>query len=150
MKVPGTEKKGNLRILYWNIQNGMWCDQGNDYNNFVAFVKKYNPDICVWCEAESVFQTGTDTGTCRHLGGSCVTLWSQSCNKKWPNGRLSAGSYLQISHHAGAGINHESHSRCRPFPDNGERYQTQYSDDASLSAQIQCGQSYDGRTDCGG
>lgn len=60
-KVPGTEKKGNLRILYWNIQNGMWWDQGNDYNNFVAFVKKYNPDICVWCEAESVFQTGTDT-----------------------------------------------------------------------------------------
>ncbi len=60
-KVPGTEKKGNLRILYWNIQNGMWWDQGNNYDNFMAFVNKYNPDICVWCEAESVFQTGSDT-----------------------------------------------------------------------------------------
>lgn len=58
-KVPGTEKKGNLRILYWNIQNGMWWDQGNNYDNFVAFVKKYDPDICVWCEAESIYTTGT-------------------------------------------------------------------------------------------
>ena len=60
-KVPGTEKKGNLRILYWNIQNGMWWDQGNNYDNFVAFVKKYNPDICVWCEGESIYKTGTDS-----------------------------------------------------------------------------------------
>ena len=59
-QVSGTEKKGNLRILYWNIQNGMWWDQGNNYDNFVAFVKKYNPDICVWCESESIFKTGTD------------------------------------------------------------------------------------------
>ena len=60
-KVPGTEKKGNLRILYWNIQNGMWWDQGNNFDNFVAFVNKYDPDICIWCEAESNYQTGTDT-----------------------------------------------------------------------------------------
>ncbi len=60
-KVPGTEKKGNLRILYWNIQNGMWWDQGNNFDNFVAFVQKYDPDICIWCEAESNYQTGTDT-----------------------------------------------------------------------------------------
>ena len=39
----------NLRLLYWNIQNGMWSDQANNYNNFVAWVKKYDPDICVWC-----------------------------------------------------------------------------------------------------
>ena len=30
----------NLRVLYWNIQNGMWSDQANNYNNFVAWVKK--------------------------------------------------------------------------------------------------------------
>lgn len=60
-KVPGTEKKGSLRILYWNIQNGMWWDQGNNFDNFVAFVQKYDPDICVWCEAESNYKTGTDT-----------------------------------------------------------------------------------------
>ena len=43
----------DLKILYWNIQNGMWSDQGNNYDNFVDFVKSEDPDICVWCEAES-------------------------------------------------------------------------------------------------
>ena len=47
----------NLRILYWNIQNGMWSDQGNNYDNFVEFVKGEDPDICVWCEAESRYFT---------------------------------------------------------------------------------------------
>ena len=51
----------SLRILYWNIQNGMWGDQGNNYDNFVAWVKKYEPDICVWCEGRSNFATGTAT-----------------------------------------------------------------------------------------
>ena len=59
--ISGTAKKGNLRLLYMNIQNGMWWDQGNNYNNFVAWVNRYNPDICVWCEAESLYKNGTDT-----------------------------------------------------------------------------------------
>ena len=49
-----------LKVLYWNIQNGMWSDQGNNYDNFVEFVKGENPDICVWCEAESRYRTGTN------------------------------------------------------------------------------------------
>lgn len=49
----------DLKILYWNIQNGMWSDQGNNYDNFVEFVRGQNPDICVWCEAESRYRTGT-------------------------------------------------------------------------------------------
>lgn len=48
-----------MRLLYWNIQNGMWADQGNDYVNFVEFVKSQNPDICVWCEAATIYNTGT-------------------------------------------------------------------------------------------
>lgn len=47
----------DLKILYWNIQNGMWSDQGNNYDNFVEFVKSEAPDICVWCEAESRYFT---------------------------------------------------------------------------------------------
>ncbi len=39
----------------------MWWDQGNNFDNFVAFVNKYDPDICIWCEAESNYLTGTDT-----------------------------------------------------------------------------------------
>lgn len=54
-------RKGNLRILYWNIQNGMWSDQHNNYDNFVAFVKKYDPDICVWCEAASIYKDRTNS-----------------------------------------------------------------------------------------
>jgi len=59
-KLNGHEKSG-LRVLYWNIQNGMWSDQGNEYDNFVEWVKRYDPDICVWCEASTIYETGTYT-----------------------------------------------------------------------------------------
>lgn len=49
----------DLKVLYWNIQNGMWSDQGHGYDNFVEFVKSNDPDICVWCEAESRYRTDT-------------------------------------------------------------------------------------------
>ncbi len=52
-------KTQEIKILYWNIQNGMWADQGDDYDNFVEFVKSEDPDICVWAEAESRYRTGT-------------------------------------------------------------------------------------------
>lgn len=48
-----------LRVLYWNIQNGMWADQQNRYFNFVKFVKSMDPDVCVWCEAKSLYEDGT-------------------------------------------------------------------------------------------
>ena len=50
-------KGKEYKLLYWNIQNGMWSDQGNGYDGFVAFVKDLDPDICVWCEAESRYVT---------------------------------------------------------------------------------------------
>ena len=49
-----------ITVLYWNIQNGMWSDQGNNYDNFVEFVKAEDPDICVWAEAESRYRTDTN------------------------------------------------------------------------------------------
>lgn len=45
-----------LKVLYWNIQQGMWADQHNGYKNFTAWVKKQAPDICVWCEAKTNWQ----------------------------------------------------------------------------------------------
>ena len=54
-----TAEAKTIKILYWNIQNGMWSDQGNNYDNFVAFVKELDPDICVWAEAESRYRTDT-------------------------------------------------------------------------------------------
>lgn len=49
----------NMRLLYWNIQNGMWSDQEAGYDNFVEWVGQYDPDVCVWCEAQSIYKTGT-------------------------------------------------------------------------------------------
>ena len=46
----------NLRVLYWNIQNGMWSDQPDQYTNFRKFIQKYDPDVCVWCEAQSIYK----------------------------------------------------------------------------------------------
>ena len=49
----------DIRLLYWNIQNGMWSDQPNNYDNFVEFVKSQDPDICVWCEGASIYYSNT-------------------------------------------------------------------------------------------
>lgn len=46
----------NLRVLFWNIQNGMWSDQTEKFSNFRDFVKKYDPDVCVWCEGQSIYK----------------------------------------------------------------------------------------------
>lgn len=48
-------KDGTVRILLWNILAGMWCDQHNNYDNFVEWVKKYDPDICIWTESETIY-----------------------------------------------------------------------------------------------
>ena len=55
----GWRSEDCTRILYWNIQNGMWADQYT-YDNFVSFVKRYDPDICVWCEGRSNRRSGSD------------------------------------------------------------------------------------------
>ena len=55
------EKKPlTMRLLYWNIQNGMWDGQNDNYDRFVDFVKAQDPDICVWCEAQSIWLTDSD------------------------------------------------------------------------------------------
>lgn len=56
-----TMTRGTLRVLYWNIQNGMWSDQANNYDNFVEWVKRYDPDVCVWCESASIYKDDTST-----------------------------------------------------------------------------------------
>ena len=55
-------ESSDIRLLYWNIQNGMWSDQPNNYDNFVKFVKEQDPDICVWCEASSIYYSNTADG----------------------------------------------------------------------------------------
>ena len=50
----------HVRLIYWNIQNGMWDGQNDNYDRFVNWVKEKDPDICVWAEAQSIFYTDTD------------------------------------------------------------------------------------------
>lgn len=49
----------DLKVLYWNIQNGMWSGQDDDYNAFVSWVKAQKPDLCIWAEAETIYYTGS-------------------------------------------------------------------------------------------
>lgn len=53
-------KPDNFRVLYWNIQNGMWDGQTDNYDRFVAWIREQNPDVCVFCEAETLYKTGTE------------------------------------------------------------------------------------------
>ncbi len=67
---------GTLRVLYWNIQNGMWSDQGNNYDNFVTWVKSYSPDVCIWCEAQTIYKTGT-ADPCKAEDRYLVKNWGE-------------------------------------------------------------------------
>ena len=53
------EEKKTLRVLYWNIQNGMWAGQPDNYQQFVDWVISKNPDICIFCEAAQIYYDGT-------------------------------------------------------------------------------------------
>ena len=59
------QEKSNTRLLYWNIQNGMWDGQGDNYDRFVEWVAAHNPDICVWAEAGTNYKTDSDKGVSR-------------------------------------------------------------------------------------
>ena len=62
-KIKDWKDDSNLRVLLWNIQNGMIGDQHNNYNDFVAWVKKYDPDICIWCESETIYKDKSNSST---------------------------------------------------------------------------------------
>lgn len=48
-----------LKVLYWNVQNGMWSGQDDKYDAFVSWVKAQKPDVCIWAEAETIYYTGS-------------------------------------------------------------------------------------------
>ena len=49
-----------LRVMDYNIQNGMWADQGNNYDNFVEWMRRADTDVVIFCEAQSNYITGID------------------------------------------------------------------------------------------
>lgn len=72
---------GKLRLLYWNIQNGMWSDQGNNYDNFVAFVKSCKPDVCVWAEAKSNYKTGSAESLAEKMDEYLPSNWDELASR---------------------------------------------------------------------
>ena len=118
-----TRSANTLRVLMWNIQNGMWADQHNNYNNFVAWVQKYDPDICIWCESETIYNDLTNTSMtssrylpngwsslCKRYGHSYASTggnrdnYSQSVTSKYPIttiSKITGPSDKPISHGAG-------------------------------------------------
>ncbi len=74
------------RLLYWNIQNGMWDGQNDNYDRFVEFVKAQDPDICVWCEAQSIWVTDSDQpipANERYLVGNWGELAARYGHEYW-------------------------------------------------------------------
>ena len=55
------KEKKTLRVLYWNIQNGMWSGQPDKYEKFVNWIKEQDPDICIFAEAAQIYYDGTHT-----------------------------------------------------------------------------------------
>ena len=56
---PKHNSEKTLRVLYWNIQNGMWAGQQENYKQFVEWIKSYDPDICIFCEGAQIYYDGT-------------------------------------------------------------------------------------------
>lgn len=47
---PGKNKIRTVRFIDYNIADGMWYDQYDNYDRFVEWVKGRNPDILTICE----------------------------------------------------------------------------------------------------
>ena len=42
---PGKKKAQTVRLMDYNIADGMWYDQYNRYDRFVAWVRTQDPDV---------------------------------------------------------------------------------------------------------
>ena len=75
---PWTKKEGTVRVLLWNVLCGMWQDQHNNYDNFVEWVKKWDADICIWCESETTLKDkSTSSASTKYLPDG----WAQLCTR---------------------------------------------------------------------
>lgn len=82
--------KGSFKVLSWNIQDGMWCDQFNDYDDFVAYVNEFEPDI--FCIQEGATHWDVDG---KNLSEDQRTLpqgWSELA-KRWGHDYVAQGPY---------------------------------------------------------
>ena len=73
----------NFKLLSWNIQDGMWCDQFNDYVNFVAYINEINPDI--FCIQEAATHWDIDGKNLSHYSRYLPYPDQKNVESKWDN-----------------------------------------------------------------
>lgn len=73
----------NFKLLSWNIQDGMWCDQFDDYVNFVAYINEINPDI--FCIQEAASHWDIDGKNLSHYGRYLPYPDQKNVESKWDN-----------------------------------------------------------------
>lgn len=83
--------ENNLRVLFWNIQNGMWSDQQNRFENFRKFIQKYDPDVCVFAEAQSIYKDRS-TSSCAVSDRYFPSGW-ESFARSYGHGYAALGGY---------------------------------------------------------
>ena len=73
----------NFKLLSWNIQDGMWCDQFNDYVNFVAYINEINPDV--FCIQEAATHWDIDGKNLSHYSRYLPYPDQKNVESKWDN-----------------------------------------------------------------
>lgn len=53
MQVSAAQNAGKIKFMDYNIMNGMWWDQYNNYERFVTWMNGQSPDILAICETET-------------------------------------------------------------------------------------------------
>ncbi|MBR6055159.1 MAG: hypothetical protein IKP46_07465 [Bacteroidales bacterium] len=107
-----------LRVLVYNLQYGMWGDQHNNFDNFVAFIKRYDPDVCVFCEAKS----GWKDNAAQTVGAGSYKLFKNNniyesdgnyMNNEWKN---LAARWGHSYHAVSAYYFNDAHTNINLFP----------------------------------
>ena len=73
----------NFKLLSWNIQDGMWCDQFDDYVHFVAYINEINPDI--FCIQEAATHWDIDGKNLSHYSRYLPYPDQKNVESKWDN-----------------------------------------------------------------
>ena len=73
----------NFKLLSWNIQDGMWCDQFDDYVHFVAYINEINPDI--FCIQEAATHWDIDGKNLSHYLRYLPYPDQKNVESKWDN-----------------------------------------------------------------
>lgn len=73
----------NFKLLSWNIQDGMWCDQFDNYANFVAYINEIDPDI--FCIQEAASHWDIDGKSLSHYSRFLPYPDQKNVESKWDN-----------------------------------------------------------------